>query len=398
MLYALLAATRHAALAGAVWRRSDAAIILTLEQLMIAVLLLATARAAHQGPAHRAHAYLFAIAAAISLDSALHMYLVDRASESITFILAILGLAFLSTSVRWHIATLVFLLAAWATGITLGVTPTATAMEQMGTFVLIATALSMILFGARRATLLRLERLRREAQDLNDDLVRANRELDAFANRVSHDLNTPLTTLKLQVHLLKREGEGRPEVLKIERATRTMQDLVSDLLWLSRADRRPLRLTDVDVTFMARHIIATLEAAHPDHRVLALVDDDIRLRADPGLLRIVLLNLLQNAWKFTGKSHNPEVEVQRVGRPGRTEGFRVRDNGTGFDPANASRIFEAFQRLHPANEFPGSGIGLATVQRIVERHGGTITASAEPGRGAVFTVLLPEGDEGQQQG
>lgn len=400
ILYLLLAASRFAALRGATWRRPDAATILTVEQILVAAGMLAIAWALPRTPARRAHVFLFVMAVAIAIDSALHMYLIDRTSESITFVLAILGLAFVSTSLRWHTATLATLLAAWVVGVAIAISSPMAIVDEMGMFVLIAAALSVILFAARRGTLLRLEGLRQEANDLNENLMRANRELDAFAHRISHDLNTPLTTLKLQLHILKGDGgQPRPELVKIERATQTMQELVSDLLWLSRADSRPLRLAEVDVTLMARQIVATLEAAHPDRRVLTLIDDDIRVHADAGLLRIVLLNLLQNAWKFTSRERSPVVEVQRVGRPQCTDGFRVRDNGAGFRPSEAGRIFEAFQRLHSTKQFPGSGIGLATVHRIIERHGGTITASAQPNRGAAFTVTLPRpGDDRAQSG
>ncbi len=393
LLYAVLAAVRGPALGDVPLRRDDAILWLTLQQALIVVALVGLYYALPRTPAKWSHRYLAGIATMIASDSVLHMYLVDEVTESITFLFAILGLSFLSTSLRWHLGTTTFLVAAWVLGITIGLTPTRVAVQEMGMAVFIGTSLSIILFFARRSTLVRLEGLRLETQRLNENLRHANRELDAFAYRVSHDLNTPLTTLKLQLHLAKGNTEGAvPSTLvKMENATRIMQDLVTDLLWLSRAESQPLRLGEVNISLLARHIVATLEAAHPDRNVLTLIDDDIIVEGDAGLLRVVLLNLLQNAWKFTAGRRNAVVEVQRLGPAGaaRATGFRVRDNGAGFDPREASRMFQAFQRLDNAKKVPGTGLGLATVARIIERHGGSITATGIVDQGATFTVTLP---------
>ena len=166
-----------------------------------------------------------------------------------------------------------------------------------------------------------------------------------------------------------------------------MGQLIGDLLSLARLSRQEMVLQPVDVTELAQRVVAELRSRHPDRQVEVEVAPGLRALADPRLLTIVLENLVSNAWKFTGKRDDARIEVS--GRPdGRRLEVSVSDNGAGFDMQYADKLFGAFQRLHTSEDFEGTGIGLATVQRIVVRHGGRIWAHGEPGQGAVFRFTL----------
>jgi signal transduction histidine kinase len=178
-----------------------------------------------------------------------------------------------------------------------------------------------------------------------------------------------------------------------------MGQLIESLLELSRSTSARLQLEPVDVTELASGIAADLASSHPSPEVDWSVEEGLAARADPTLLRVVFQNLLGNAWKFTGKRKDPKIHVGALAGEGERVLF-VRDNGVGFDKAWARKLFQPFERLHPATEFPGAGIGLATVRRIVERHRGRIWAEAEPGAGATFfftlasaTAPVPESQE-----
>jgi light-regulated signal transduction histidine kinase (bacteriophytochrome) len=168
-----------------------------------------------------------------------------------------------------------------------------------------------------------------------------------------------------------------------------MDELTSDLLRLSRANRAEIRRGSVDLSMLARGIIQDLRETHPERKVTVRIMDGIKVQADMALLRIALENLLSNAWKFTSKTAEAEIEVGM--ECDRT--YYVRDNGAGFDMAQASRLFGTFQRLHADSDFPGTGIGLTTVERIVRRHGGQIRADGAVGRGATFYFDLGTADQ-----
>jgi light-regulated signal transduction histidine kinase (bacteriophytochrome) len=164
-----------------------------------------------------------------------------------------------------------------------------------------------------------------------------------------------------------------------------MGELIEDLLRLSRVSRGEFQKTTVDLAPIARAIVAELRNASPEREIRVTIPETLSAFADARLIRVLLENLLGNAWKFSAKAPAAEIELGK-----REDEYFVRDNGAGFDMKEAERLFGAFQRLHTDKEFPGTGIGLATVQRIISRHGGAIRAEAEIGRGATFSFTLPE--------
>jgi|GEM_PF-3560448 len=226
------------------------------------------------------------------------------------------------------------------------------------------------------------------------ELTAAIQELDSFAYAVSHDLRAPLRAMSGFAHALQEDHggalplEAKTYLDQIVLAGRKMSDLVEGLLTLSRSTRGDLRIDRIDVSALAQKHLAELAAAEPARRVAVEVEPDLAVQADERMISSVLDNLLDNAWKYTGATAQPKIRVHACEVDGRS-GFCVSDNGAGFDMAHAARLFKAFQRLHRQDEFPGIGIGLATVQRIVQRHGGQISAHGVPGQGATFSVVLP---------
>jgi signal transduction histidine kinase len=235
--------------------------------------------------------------------------------------------------------------------------------------------------------------LEQRVQERTAQLEYTNGELEAFCYSVSHDLRAPLRAIDgFSQALVEDYGSSVPEdgqryLSRIRSSTQRMGQLIEDLLNLSRVSRGALARRDIDLSELARQVAADLQQRDPGRKVELLVWDGIGGNADPRLLRAVLENLIGNAWKFTAKREDARIEVGSLRDQGRITLF-VRDNGAGFDMAYADKLFGAFQRLHSANEFAGTGIGLATVQRIVHRHGGRIWADAQPGKGAVFYFTL----------
>jgi signal transduction histidine kinase len=226
-----------------------------------------------------------------------------------------------------------------------------------------------------------------------DRLDRANKELEAFSYSVSHDLRTPLRAIDGFSRIVMDDfgaalpEEGRKHLQRVIAATRRMEQLIDDLLELARLGRGEIVREPVDVTETARAIAAELASLDPDRRVEWRIAGGLTALADERLVQVVLENLLSNAWKFTSGRAAARVEVGAVERDGRA-GFFVRDDGAGFDMAYADKLFGAFQRLHTPAEFAGNGIGLATVRRIVERHGGAVWAEGAVGAGATFFFTL----------
>lgn len=238
--------------------------------------------------------------------------------------------------------------------------------------------------------------LERRVEERTADLSAANRELDQYAHAISHDLRAPLRVIHGFSTLLRKDlGSEPPRVLgeyldHIDNARQAMAALIEGLLQLSRYGREDLYREDVDVSAMAERICNELNGLEPTPRVVWQVDGDLRAHADPRMLEAVLRNLLGNAWKFTAHCAQPRVHVHRPTEPGTARDWIcVSDNGAGFDMNHAEQLFRPFQRLHRSDEFPGTGIGLTTVQRIVERHGGHIEASGSVGGGAQFRFHLP---------
>ncbi len=225
------------------------------------------------------------------------------------------------------------------------------------------------------------------------ELAAVNKELEAFSYSVSHDLRAPLRAIDgFSKALLNRldpqaDDSERHYLDRIRTATRRMGVLIDDLIDLSRITRAPLRLETVDLSQMAREILAELREAEPDRNVKAIVAEELTVRADPHLLGVLLRNLLGNAWKYTGRQAQALIEVGMNLDDG-TQVFYVKDNGVGFDMTFAKNLFTPFHRLHDEADFPGTGIGLATVHRVVYRHNGSIRAEAEAGRGATFHFVL----------
>jgi signal transduction histidine kinase len=183
------------------------------------------------------------------------------------------------------------------------------------------------------------------------------------------------------------DAMGQRHLERIRAGAQRMASLIDDLLHLSRVSRTELRREPVDLAKLARATVAALERNEPDRKVSITIPDELPARGDPKLLSIVFDNLIGNAWKFTGRTNEPKIELgyQREERV-----FFVRDNGAGFDIAYRDKLFGVFQRLHKSSEFPGTGIGLATVRRIIERHGGRVWAEGELGKGATFYFTLSE--------
>ena len=236
--------------------------------------------------------------------------------------------------------------------------------------------------------------LEQRVRERTAQLEAANRELESFSYSVSHDLRAPLRHIEGFANILMEDcAEGLDEMARgyLERvvlATRRMDDLVEALLKLSRYTRDYMTLEAVELSAMAREIMAELMGNEQERKVSITIREGLRAMGDARLLRVALGNLLGNAWKFTGKVEEGRIEFGREERNGRGVYF-VRDNGAGFDMAYADKLFSAFRRLHGSDEFEGTGIGLATVRRIIHRHGGEVWADAAPNRGATFFFTLP---------
>ena len=235
--------------------------------------------------------------------------------------------------------------------------------------------------------------LEARVRDRTAQLESANRELEAFCYSVSHDLRAPLRAIDgFSQALLEDFPKDVPEeaqryLSRIRTSTLRMGQLIEDLLNLSRVSRGALDRAEVDLSDLARQVVALIRQHEPARSVDISIWDGMNVQADPRLLRAVLENLIGNAWKFTAKAEHPRIEVG-VLRDGEHQVFFVRDNGAGFNMAYVDKLFGPFQRLHSTSEFAGTGIGLATVQRIVFRHGGRIWADAKEGKGATFYFTL----------
>ncbi len=230
-------------------------------------------------------------------------------------------------------------------------------------------------------------------------LEMANKELEAFTYSVSHDLRAPLRSINgfaeivLDAESNRLEKESVEHLERIVRSTVKMRELINDLLEFSRATNSELDKQQINLSAIAENIVKDFRAQEPERRVQVDIEPDIRLEADARLVKVAMENLLGNAWKFTRQTRDPKISLRKK-RVGAKTVVSVSDNGVGFDQEYAEKIFMPFERLHTAREFAGSGIGLATVQRIVSRHDGEIWAHAEPGKGAEFCFTFEHADEG----
>jgi two-component system NtrC family sensor kinase len=234
---------------------------------------------------------------------------------------------------------------------------------------------------------------------LVDELERKNQELEAFSYSVSHDLRAPLRSIDGFSKALfedcasQLDANGRRYLGHVRTGAQRMAELIDDLLKLSKVGRAGLQRRRVDLSVLARKVATELQNATPDRRVQVLIADAVVADADCRLLQVVLENLLGNAWKFTTPVAEAVIEFGESQRDGVPTYF-VRDNGAGFDMADAGKLFTPFQRLHSHTKFPGTGIGLATVHRIVDRHGGRVWAESAVERGATFLWTLPTASAG----
>ncbi len=234
-----------------------------------------------------------------------------------------------------------------------------------------------------------MSKLNADLLDRTTQLEASNKELEAFSYSVSHDLRAPLRGIDgfsqavLDDYHDKLDDTGRQYLQRVREASQRMAKLIDAMLNLARLIRAELTFEPVDLSSIGQSIVSDLNKAEPDRQVEVVVADNLRAIADPDLTRVVLENLLANAWKFTSHEEFPRVELGMTYHYAQPV-FFVRDNGVGFDMTYADKLFGAFQRLHAVSEFQGIGIGLATVHRIIKRHGGRIWADATMGKGATF--------------
>ena len=236
--------------------------------------------------------------------------------------------------------------------------------------------------------------LEQQVQQRTAHLEQANKEMEAFTYSVAHDLRTPLRGISGFAEALvedysdRLDETGREYAARVQAGCARMATLIDDLLYLSRVTRAPMNLQDVDLSAEVTAICDQLRARDPGRRVRVSVQDGVHVTADLALIRSTLENLLENAWKFTAGRDGAAIEFATTPVGDAPVCCYVRDNGAGFDPAYTAKLFQPFQRLHDASEFPGTGIGLASVRRVIERHGGRTWAEGAVGHGATIYFTL----------
>jgi PAS domain S-box-containing protein len=248
------------------------------------------------------------------------------------------------------------------------------------------------------------EELEQRVDERTRDLASANKELESFSYSVSHDLRAPLRSLEGFTRILMLDYAGKvvdDRALELMRrmtaSVARMGQLIEDLLKLSQVTRTVIHPQELDLTAMATTILDDLRARDPERVAEMHVEPGMTAVADPGLLRAVLENLLGNAWKFSGKMAAARIAVGVTRTAESDTTYFIQDNGAGFDMEFADQLFAPFQRLHRATEFEGTGVGLATVQRVIHRHGGRIWAESSPGKGAKFFFTLAAGGKARQK-
>jgi light-regulated signal transduction histidine kinase (bacteriophytochrome) len=252
---------------------------------------------------------------------------------------------------------------------------------------------TVLLFSKLRAALHEQKLLALELRTALNDLKSTNKSLEAFSSSVSHDLRAPLRHIEAFAQKItdeysdKLDETGKDYIRRISSNTRRMNDLIAALLRLSRYTRADLNRAKVSLSVMVKAAIAEHAQSRPERKVELVIADGVTAEGDPTMLQVVIDNLIGNAWKFTQKRPDAKIEFGVTGLDGKTV-YYVRDNGAGFDKKYIAKLFSPFQRLHSDGEFPGIGIGLATVQRIIYRHGGRIWAEGETDRGATFYFTI----------
>jgi signal transduction histidine kinase len=264
---------------------------------------------------------------------------------------------------------------------------------------LVGVALLTVVFALLKREISQRMRMEQALRLRTAELEMANKELETFSYSVSHDLRNPLgvvdgySDVLLTAYADKLDKTGRDCLDRVHTVIAQMAQLIDDLLQFSLARRAELRRDPVDLSALAGTVVAELRQMDPERQVTVAIAPGLTATGDRGLLRVVLRNLLGNAWKFTAKTSTARIEFGTAEHgaritPHESRIYFVRDNGVGFDMAKAGKLFGAFQRLHDTQEFSGTGIGLATVQRIVQRHGGRVWAEAAVGKGATFYFTL----------
>jgi len=239
-----------------------------------------------------------------------------------------------------------------------------------------------------------LQEAQKQLQQSNDHLFSANRDLESFTYTISHDLRTPLNQISVSAQLIKQSHEvdfseeDKSYLTTILSTIHSMTDMIDDLLHFSRSGNITVGQKEVDLTELARKVMQWIQQDEPARKIKIKIEDNIKVNGDHSLLMIVMKNLMGNAWKFTSRTQNPEIHVGTKKTGGQTVVF-VKDNGAGFNPNLAGNLFSPFARLHSQDDFPGTGVGLATSRRIIDRHGGKIWAKGAVGKGATFFFTLP---------
>lgn len=236
------------------------------------------------------------------------------------------------------------------------------------------------------------QNLERQVRERTRELQSVNQELEAFSSAVSHDLRAPLRIMNAELDMAREHAGVLPadSIGKLRESTTRMGSLIDDLLRLSHITRTELQLEQTDLSTIANKIVTRLRNAEPKREVEVRIEPGLSARVDAGLISVVLENLLSNAWKYSSKRELSHIEFGTYRDDAGQLVHRVQDNGAGFNPSHADRLFKPFTRLHDARQFPGVGIGLATVQRIVQRHGGNIWAASDGRTGAQFMFTLGE--------
>jgi signal transduction histidine kinase len=252
--------------------------------------------------------------------------------------------------------------------------------------------------GHKKSALEEVERLNRELSRKSESLETARQELETFNCSLFHDLRSPVATVSAFTHLFRESAsagvsaEGMEYLRRISDGATRIERIMDGLSLLSGMSRARMQLEDVDLTEMAEKILAAEQATEPDRRVTLRIQPALRARADCQLAQVALENLLHNAWKFTGKTPEAQIEFGET-IIGNERVFFVRDNGAGFDQTQSTRLFVPFERLHSKRDFAGTGLGLTTVKRIIDRHGGRIWAESETNRGTTFYFTLEPAPE-----
>ena len=245
-----------------------------------------------------------------------------------------------------------------------------------------------------------VEMLNQNLRVHNTALKAANQELESFCYAVSHDLRGPLRGIHGFSMALERSAKDRLTadergyLQRVCNGVERMGQLIDDLLQLSRLTRAEMKFSSVDLTALAREIAGQLQEREPARRACWQIEEGLCADGDPVLLRVALDNLLGNAWKYTSRAPEAIISFGRIVRNGQPA-YCVRDNGVGFDMTYAHKLFTPFQRLHSIREFPGSGVGLASVARVIHRHGGTVAADSKLNEGAAFYFTIPATDTRQ---